>query len=503
MNIQWWDPDVITAHLDERLDAFSPGSNLREDVAAEVQRGFDAKATPQEIIDGVKHRGEDGNWVQDTQGIKSMFSGDNANYLAERIARTESRSAYNYAAYETYTNNGVDEVIISDGLLPTSCDECMALDGTVINVEEIPEYDADEHPNGSRDFMPTIPEFGSMTPEESQAAVAELDDKLDRDGGFTYQPVVADSPTEGLMVGAYPDRGLVLTKEQCTPEAIQNYITKNSDLLGDLKNNVGGWYNPEDGKVYLDISKVFKTEDEARAACEKYGQLAWHDLATGKDVYLHPEGVLLPEGGIRSAAEANDFFNSNYGKSTGWDFVGTVSDENIDDVSRAFNDVIQKYPQALNTLKFVTAQCPDTKVWPRGAGGATNRIGTKMGLNPFFHKNMDRSDFLRILQIGVETGFDPKGTANLAYTPHHELGHALFDLVRENDADSYRNMFKFMEVAGSKLSKICEYAGESYNETAAELFAAFLGEEPPTSPVMVEWFKLFEKAIADVPVKGV
>ncbi len=158
MVFRWWNPETIAAHLEERVAAFSPGSNLREDVAAEFRRGFDLQATPYELCYGAKHKDAEGNWVQDTRGVVNLLTGDNADYLAERLVRTEGRAAWNYAAYENYQNAGIETVVLRDGLLANSCEECIARDGTIITVDEIPEWDAEEHPNGSMDFEPVFPD---------------------------------------------------------------------------------------------------------------------------------------------------------------------------------------------------------------------------------------------------------------------------------------------------------------------------------------------------------
>jgi hypothetical protein len=95
-------------------------------------------------------------------------------------------------------------------------------------------------------------------------------------GGFTYSVVTDTSPTSGYAVSPYKDREAVIPLENLDARRLVNYIKSNRDLLEKEDHNLGGWV--DDGKVYLDISIVAKTPEDAEAICKEHNQLAYFDL---------------------------------------------------------------------------------------------------------------------------------------------------------------------------------------------------------------------------------
>lgn len=76
-------------------------------------------------------------------------------YRAEMIARTEMTASYNDAALGTYGDLGVEMVEAIDG---DEDPECAARDGQSFTLDEADQEAADEHPNGTLDFVPILPE---------------------------------------------------------------------------------------------------------------------------------------------------------------------------------------------------------------------------------------------------------------------------------------------------------------------------------------------------------
>lgn len=109
-------------------------------------------------------------------------------------------------------------------------------------------------------------------------------EKLRNTGGFTYHPKTGKTPTEGFAVSIFPEQERVVDLDKVTMETVEKYRESTKDVwANDEDVYVGGWHNTEqDGKVYLDASKVFKTKEEAIAAGLEHGQLAGYDIKTGE-----------------------------------------------------------------------------------------------------------------------------------------------------------------------------------------------------------------------------
>lgn len=73
------------------------------------------------------------------------------------IARTETKYAQNAASLDCYDQaENVTGVMIFDGRLDTSDEECMARDGDIVDIEEAQAMADSEHPNGTLSFAPVV-----------------------------------------------------------------------------------------------------------------------------------------------------------------------------------------------------------------------------------------------------------------------------------------------------------------------------------------------------------
>ena len=73
------------------------------------------------------------------------------------IARTETRYAQNYGTLKTCSElPDVQNVIVLDARIGDTDEECEALDGTTVTLAEAERLMDDEHPNGTRDFVPIV-----------------------------------------------------------------------------------------------------------------------------------------------------------------------------------------------------------------------------------------------------------------------------------------------------------------------------------------------------------
>jgi hypothetical protein len=94
-------------------------------------------------------------------------------WMAERVARTETRHAYNRAAIMVWENAGIQKVQAFD---EARCGrpECIQRNGKIFTIPEAMIEDEREHPNGSLGFVPVIEETTAFIPVE-QWRQMELD----------------------------------------------------------------------------------------------------------------------------------------------------------------------------------------------------------------------------------------------------------------------------------------------------------------------------------------
>ena len=134
---------------------------------------------------------------------------------------------------------------------------------------------------------------GWAAQEKMERLKRELLDK----GGFTYQPFLKRSPKTGFALSIYPEREAVLDKVQ--PKGIRGFIDDNKDMWSNPRNYVGGWYNTEDKKVYLDVSMVVDDPKEAEDMCKKHNQYAYFDLGKKEEVRVQGQAEITKMDGAR------------------------------------------------------------------------------------------------------------------------------------------------------------------------------------------------------------
>lgn len=109
-------------------------------------------------------------------------------------------------------------------------------------------------------------------------------------GGFTYNPVRfkdRDAPKEGFALSISPEnekRILLSERRDIIKEQIKQYVRDHRAEIKQSGNFLGGWI--ENGRLYLDISKVMRNKDEAMKAARAAKQLAIFDLVKGETINL-------------------------------------------------------------------------------------------------------------------------------------------------------------------------------------------------------------------------
>jgi hypothetical protein len=113
------------------------------------------------------------------------------------------------------------------------------------------------------------------------------------DGGFTFNPKTNLEPTTGYVVSAYPEHSKALRNAATmSPDELGNhlrdYVIEKWDVIQQADHQFGGWHNPKDGTVYLDVVQVLASEAEATHVALTHDQIAYYDLVRGITVVVNP-----------------------------------------------------------------------------------------------------------------------------------------------------------------------------------------------------------------------
>lgn len=103
-------------------------------------------------------------------------------------------------------------------------------------------------------------------------------------GGATYNLIKGDlANTDNYVVSTHPDRTRILTHEP-TPQDIQDYIYRNSDLLSRDDKSLGVWHNTANNTWELDVTSTTPSIQEAISIAQRNRELAAFSLKTMRPV---------------------------------------------------------------------------------------------------------------------------------------------------------------------------------------------------------------------------
>jgi HK97 family phage portal protein len=131
----------------------------------------------------------------------------------------------------------------------------------------------------------------SSTEASQPKRVSKLVRQIREEGGFTYNAVSDTSPTEGYAVSPFKELEMVV--DVTTPKKgdlsidkwrknlrpkLRDYIRKNIDTLRRPNAHLGGWWDKDSNKVYIDISIVSDNLEDAMKVAKENDQEAIFDL---------------------------------------------------------------------------------------------------------------------------------------------------------------------------------------------------------------------------------
>jgi hypothetical protein len=124
------------------------------------------------------------------------------------------------------------------------------------------------------------------TPDLFAKIIAMADAVSVRDGGFSVDPRTGDDVTGGYAVAVHPECEEIFA--QVTPVGVWGYMERHAETLALPGRVMGGWCDPSDGRVYLDVSILVEDRDEAIKLAVDHDQLAIFDFAAGESIKTYP-----------------------------------------------------------------------------------------------------------------------------------------------------------------------------------------------------------------------
>lgn len=130
---------------------------------------------------------------------------------------------------------------------------------------------------------------GGTSAQSESPALAGLRPLLKRladpDSGFTYSVNLAKEPTTGYVVSPHLDRERLIEAKDLQLTNLVDYIEDNADLLRRKEKFLGGWHNPDSGKIVLDVVEVVADKSKAESMAVAHQQDAFYDLERGETIY--------------------------------------------------------------------------------------------------------------------------------------------------------------------------------------------------------------------------
>jgi hypothetical protein len=182
-------------------------------------------------------------------------------------------SGYAQASPSEMTAEAFEKIVLGEPLPPE-------LDGWVEGVKRAATYGTGTFKGALGDLSHRLGYFEGAT-NTAPTEIAKLYARVHApDGGFTYQPKLHSEPDHGFAVSPYPERSFAKPAKDFTAADLKAYVLKNKAMFDDPHNYVGGWNDPESGKVFLDISVVNEDQKAAEALARKSDQIAIFNLKT-------------------------------------------------------------------------------------------------------------------------------------------------------------------------------------------------------------------------------
>ena len=217
--------------------------------------------------------------------IDTLINGKNPYSTAVFGSMTEEQKLESAKALQKISDQQIDQLV--NGIVSSDPEKA----GVLADLLKLRRKSILDKYDLSTIFVPA-----TTTPKGLESIVS----RTGANGGGTIDFVDGSSPAQGFIVAMEPDVALpdgTLTKREEVVEAadffdaakgraiLEAFALKNAEKLGEPGFFLGTWHDAENGKVYLDVSEVAATEEEALARADARGELSVYDISTGNYVY--------------------------------------------------------------------------------------------------------------------------------------------------------------------------------------------------------------------------
>jgi HK97 family phage portal protein len=146
----------------KRMGLVDFDKQTKEALFKAIEEGRQAGEGPADIAARIKDAVAGGPWLS-------------SNYRAMLIARTETKYAQNISSIDAYkSSDTVAGLVVFDGQIETSDEECIARNGRVVSFEVGESMSDEEHPNGTLSLAPFM---GELPDDADEKSTSPVDDK--------------------------------------------------------------------------------------------------------------------------------------------------------------------------------------------------------------------------------------------------------------------------------------------------------------------------------------
>jgi hypothetical protein len=129
-------------------------------------------------------------------------------------------------------------------------------------------------------------ERGALALRPAVSHVPQLASRLTESGGFTFDPRAGRFiEGQGFAVANPPgNKAVIIEGADNVEDAIQQAMAQNRNLLKKPGMMLGGWRDPETGKVFLEVSEVAPTRERALQLAKDRNEKAVFDLSSFENI---------------------------------------------------------------------------------------------------------------------------------------------------------------------------------------------------------------------------
>lgn len=129
-------------------------------------------------------------------------------------------------------------------------------------------------------------EFVSLSSEQSTQLNKDISASHNENGGATFSTDGRNLAGEPLFsVSIYEGREQRISGKDITPEIMEVYRSRNTDILSQEGNAIGTWYDSETNLSYIDVVVTVPTKTEAIKLGLQHNQVAVFDLKNMREIY--------------------------------------------------------------------------------------------------------------------------------------------------------------------------------------------------------------------------